>query len=337
VTTRGTGGSRQAAAAPRAKVPHCSGQERPGSGVIIALVTPLFDRASTFFRELQTEITTGLETLDGVGRFSADPWQRPGGGGGESRVLERGRIFEKAGVNWSRVEGELPEDLAGQMPGQSRQFRASGVSLVLHPSSPMVPTTHANFRVIEQGGKTWFGGGADLTPYYLFPDDALHFHQVLAGACDQHSPVGDYRRFKTWCDEYFYLPHRQETRGVGGIFFDWLGARDDHPIEQIFAFVITAGRAFLPAYAPIVQRRSDLPWGEREKTWQLRRRGRYAEFNLLYDRGTIFGLKTGGRTESILMSLPPEVRWDYGIVPAAGSPEARLVEALTPTDWLGRS
>ncbi|RMH38417.1 MAG: oxygen-dependent coproporphyrinogen oxidase [Deltaproteobacteria bacterium] len=292
----------------------------------------LFDRAAAFFRQLQGDICEALERLDGRGRFSSDAWQRPGGGGGVSRVLVDGDVFEKAGVNWSDVSGELPDELAAQLPGQDRAFRASGVSLVLHPRSPMVPTTHANFRCIQKGDRMWFGGGADLTPYYLFRDDVVHFHRTLKAACDAHSGVADYARFKTWCDEYFYLPHRGETRGVGGIFFDYLDGGG--ALDAVFEFVQDAGRAFVPAYVPIVERRRAEPWGERERRWQLVRRGRYVEFNLLYDRGTVFGLKTAGRVESILMSLPPLVRWDYAPQVEPSSREAALVAALTPTDWL---
>jgi coproporphyrinogen III oxidase len=299
-------------------------------------VSDLFDRAAKFFHELQSDICTKLAEIDGTKEFGADAWQRPGGGGGVARVLEGGAVFEKAGVNWSNVDGELPAELSSHMPGTGTSFRASGVSLVLHPRSPMVPTTHANFRCIEKGDVVWFGGGADLTPYYVFREDAVHFHRTLADACDRHQPVGDYDRFKTWCDEYFFLPHRGETRGVGGVFFDYLGAKGEHPVERIFEFVMEIGRAFLPAYVPIVQRRVTDTYGETERTWQLRRRGRYVEFNLIYDRGTIFGLKTNGRIESILMSLPPLVRWDYDVMPQPGSPEAELIAHLRPTNWLGR-
>jgi coproporphyrinogen III oxidase len=299
-------------------------------------VSDLFDRAAKFFHELQTDICTALADADGAKVFGADAWQRPGGGGGVARVLEGGAVFEKAGVNWSNVDGDLPAELADHMPGTGRTFRASGVSLVLHPRSPMVPTTHANFRCIAKGDTVWFGGGADLTPYYLFRDDAVHFHQTLADACDRHKPVGDYDRFKAWCDEYFFLPHRGETRGVGGVFFDYLGAKGEHPAEKVFEMVQTLGRAFVPAYVPIVARRQGAAFGDIERAWQLRRRGRYVEFNLIYDRGTLFGLKTNGRIESILMSLPPLVRWDYDVMPQPGSPEAELVSHLRPTNWLAR-
>ena len=299
-------------------------------------MSDLFDRAAKFFSELQGELCRALADADGAKDFNSDAWQRPGGGGGVARVLEGGALFEKAGVNWSNVDGELPAEIADHMPGQGRTFRACGVSLVLHPRSPMAPTTHANFRCLTKGDALWFGGGADLTPYYFFRDDAVHFHQTLADACDRHHPIGDYDRFKSWCDEYFFLPHRNETRGVGGVFFDYLGAKGEHPEEAIFDFVRDLGRAFAQAYLPIAQRRHTLPYGETERTWQLRRRGRYVEFNLIYDRGTLFGLKTNGRIESILMSLPPLVRWDYDVMAQPGSPEAELLTHLRPTDWLAR-
>jgi coproporphyrinogen III oxidase len=214
----------------------------------------LFDRAAKFFQSLQTDICRELATVDGAKEFGADAWQRPGGGGGVARVLEGGALFEKAGVNWSNVDGELPAELAEHMPGTGTSFRASGVSLVLHPHSPMIPTTHANFRCIQKGDVVWFGGGADLTPYYVFREDAIHFHETLADVCDQHAPISDYNRFKTWCDEYFFLPHRSETRGVGGVFFDYLGSKGEHPAEDIFAFVQDLGRAFTKAYVPIARR-----------------------------------------------------------------------------------
>jgi coproporphyrinogen III oxidase len=298
-------------------------------------VSDLFDRAAKFFSELQTDICRVLAEVDGSAEFTADAWQRPGGGGGVARVLEGGALFEKAGVNWSSVDGELPAELADHMPGEGRTFRASGVSLVLHPRSPMVPTTNANFRCLTKGNALWFGGGSDLTPYYLFREDAVHFHAALAGACDRHRPVGDYDRFKAWCDEYFFLPHRGETRGVGGVFFDYLGAKGEHPAEQMFDFVCDLGRSFVQAYVPIAQRRQTEPYGDLERAWQLRRRGRYVEFNLIYDRGTLFGLKTGGRVESILMSLPPVVRYWYDYKSVPGSKEAELTEYwLKPRDWV---
>ena len=300
-------------------------------------MSDLFERAAKFYGELQSELCRVLADADGGSEFSSDAWQRPGGGGGVARVLEGGALFEKAGVNWSSVDGELPAEIAEHMPGQGRSFRACGVSLVLHPRSPMVPTTHANFRCLAKGDALWFGGGADLTPYYFFHEDAVHFHRVLADACDRHRPVGDYERFKAWCDDYFFLPHRNETRGVGGVFFDYLGAKGEHPIEQVFDFVRDIGSSFAQAYIPIAQRRQPTPYTETERTWQLRRRGRYVEFNLIYDRGTLFGLKTNGRIESILMSLPPLVRWDYDIMAQPGSPEAELLTHLRPIDWLRRN
>jgi coproporphyrinogen III oxidase len=285
--------------------------------------------AQAWFEELQGRICDGLEAEDGGARFRADRWQRPGGGGGLSRVLVDGDVFEKAGVNFSAVHGTLRPEFAGTLPGDGLEFFASGVSLVLHPKSPRVPTVHANFRCLRRGSALWFGGGADLTPYYPVREDAVHFHRTWKTVCDRHDPTF-YPRFKKWCDEYFYLPHRGETRGVGGIFFDQLQrdrARD-------FAFVRDAGDAFLEAYLPIVKRRRHDAYGDRERQFQLLRRGRYVEFNLLYDRGTVFGLKTDGRTESILMSLPPLVRWDYDPQFPAGSPEADLANWLRPTDWL---
>jgi len=284
--------------------------------------------AQAFFEGLQSRICDGLEAADGGGRFRSDGWQRPGGGGGLSRVMVDGGVFEKAGVNFSSVHGELKPDFAASLPGDGLAFFACGVSLVLHPKSPRVPTVHANFRCLRRGSALWFGGGADLTPYYPEREDVLHFHRTWKTACDRHDATY-YPRFKKWCDEYFYLPHRGETRGVGGIFFDQL------PSEN-FAFVRDAADAFLPAYVPIVARRKDDAWGERERQFQLLRRGRYVEFNLLYDRGTVFGLKTDGRVESILMSLPPLVRWEYDPHFEAGTREAELATTwLKPQDWLG--
>ena len=278
-------------------------------------------------RAIQDAITSRLEELDG-GRFREDRWERTGGGGGRTRVLE-GELFEKAGVNYSEVHGELPEEYAAEIPGGGREFFAAGTSLVLHPRSPMVPAVHANFRYIEKGDKAWLGGGADLTPYYLFDEDAVHFHRVWREVCDRHDSTY-YPRFKKQCDEYFFIPHRGETRGVGGIFFDYM-----EPGDANVAFWKDAGRAFLSSYTPIVERRKDASYGEAERLWQLRRRGRYVEFNLVYDRGTVFGLKTDGRAESILMSLPSLVRWDYDAAPESGSREAALVAALrSPRDWL---
>jgi coproporphyrinogen III oxidase len=284
---------------------------------------------SAYFRELQDRICAGLEELDSADRFREDLWDREGGGGGRTRVLADGGVFEKAGVNFSDVRGQFSEEFARQVPAEGRDFTATGISLVLHPRSPLVPTVHANFRFLTRGRKEWFGGGADLTPYYPYREDVIHFHRVWKRVCERHAPLVDYHRLKRWCDEYFFLPHRGEARGVGGIFFDYLeGDRD-----RLFAFVRDCGDAFLDAYAPIVRRRKDEPYSERQRTFQEFRRGRYAEFNLLYDRGTLFGLKTGGRVESIFMSLPPVVRWLYDYRPAPGSREAELYEFLKPRDW----
>jgi coproporphyrinogen III oxidase len=289
----------------------------------------MFDRVTMYFRDLQDRICATLEQLDEAGRFREDCWERPGGGGGRTRVLTEGGVFEKAGVNFSDVHGELSEEFAKQLPGEGRTFRATGVSLVLHPRSPMVPTVHANFRFLTKGARWWFGGGADLTPYYPYREDVIHFHRTWKAVCTRHAPLIDYPRLKQWCDDYFYLPHRGEHRGVGGIFFDYL----DGDFEALFAFVRDAGEAFLDAYLPIARRRKDEPYTEAHRAFQAVRRGRYVEFNLLYDRGTVFGLKTGGRTESILMSLPPVVRWVYESRPEPGTREAELDEFLKPRDW----
>jgi len=286
-------------------------------------------RMEAFVRGLQDEICAAVERLDGAARFKEDLWTREGGGGGRTRVLEDGAVFERAGVAFSAVHGELPEAFARRLQGEGRTFFAAGVSLVFHPRSPLVPTVHANYRFIHQGPKAWFGGGADLTPYYLEEEDARHFHRTLKAACDQHDPA-HYPRFKKACDDYFVVRHRGERRGVGGLFFEDMGG----DLEREFAFVQDAGRAFLPAYVPIVERRKDLPYSDAQRAWQEIRRGRYVEFNLVYDRGTTFGLETGGRAESILMSLPPRVRWVYDHRPEEGSPEARLLDVLrAPREW----
>jgi coproporphyrinogen III oxidase len=294
-------------------------------------VETLKERMVEFIHTLQDDICGALERLDGKARFREDPWQRPGGGGGRSRVLEEGAVLEKGGVSTSVVFGELEEAFAKKLQGEGRTFWAAGLSLVLHPRNPHVPTVHANYRFIHQGGKAWFGGGADLTPYYLYEEDAVHFHRVHKEACDRHDPAY-YPRFKEACDRYFHLRHREESRGVGGIFFENLGG----DLEQEFALVRDAGRAFLPAYLPIAERRKETPYTQAQRFWQEVRRGRYVEFNLVWDRGTTFGLETKGRTESILMSLPPQVRWRYDHHPAPGSEEAKLVEVLrNPRDWAG--
>ena len=298
-------------------------------------MNPLKQRTQEFFAGLQDAICRALEAIDGAARFREDLWRREGGGGGRTRVVENGVVFEKPGVNFSAVEGVLPEEFARKLGpdhggGAGREFFATGVSLVLHPRNPYVPTVHANFRYLEKNDAAWFGGGADLTPYYPFHEDVVHFHRTLKAACDKHD-AAYYPKFKQWCDEYFFIRHRDETRGVGGIFFDY----QQGDLERAFAFVRDAGEAFLPAYAPIVERRRDLPYGEREREFQLIRRGRYAEFNLVYDRGTVFGLETRGRTESILMSLPPLARWAYDYKPEPNTPEAEAWTYFKARDWLG--
>ncbi|MFZ8886417.1 MAG: oxygen-dependent coproporphyrinogen oxidase [Steroidobacteraceae bacterium] len=287
--------------------------------------------------DLQERICSGLERADGRGRFQQDRWQRPEGGGGESRVLRDGALLEQGGVNFSHVMGaRMPASATQHRPELAgASFEAMGVSLVLHPHNPYLPTTHMNVRFFiadppDAEPIWWFGGGFDLTPYYPFHDDVLHWHRVARAACPDQAT---YAAHKRWCDEYFFLRHRGETRGVGGLFFDDLNAWGFDPC---FAYQRSVGDAFLDAYLPIVERRRDQPWGERERRFQLYRRGRYVEFNLVYDRGTLFGLQSGGRTESILMSLPPLVRWEYDWHPEAGSEEARLYEGyLHPRDWLG--
>ena len=285
--------------------------------------------AVSYFRDLQDRICAGLARADGGATFREDTWDRAGGGGGRTRVIENGAVFEKGGVNFSEVFGELTPEFAKQLPGDGPTFTATGVSLVIHPRSPLVPTVHANFRYITHGSLAWFGGGGDLTPYYPFKEDVVHFHKVWKRACDAHPAVADHAKLKTWCDDYFHLKHRNEARGVGGIFFDNMSAT-----EAAFAFVRTAGDAFLDAYLPIVERRKALAYTPEKRFFQEYRRGRYVEFNLVYDRGTTFGLKTDGRTESILMSLPPVVRYIYDYKAPTGTPEAELTDYwLKPQDW----
>lgn len=294
----------------------------------------LQSRTTAYLRSLQDSICAGLERLDGRATFREDAWQHATKGGGRTRVMTNGALFEKAGVNFSAVEGPMSEKLQKSMGTGPADYFATGVSLVLHPASPMVPTVHANFRYFELStGDTWFGGGTDLTPYYLVDADATHFHSTLKAACDKHSPEY-YPRFKKWCDEYFVVKHRDECRGIGGIFFDYLRGTPDE-LEAIFAFVQSCGDAFLPSYTPIAERRRNDPFAEAQKQWQLLRRGRYVEFNLVYDRGTLFGLETKGRIESILMSLPALAAWEYDHHPLPGSPEAALMEVLkTPRSWV---
>ncbi|WP_020475977.1 oxygen-dependent coproporphyrinogen oxidase [Zavarzinella formosa] len=292
----------------------------------------LHTHAVEFFRGLQDRICAGLEQADGEGRFREDTWVRAEGGGGRSRVMENGGVFEKGGVNFSEVHGVMTPEFAKQIPGEGLNFTATGLSLVLHPRNPHIPTVHANFRYLTKGGHWWFGGGGDLTPYYPVLEDVAHFHRTWKTVCDRHAPLTDHAAMKHACDEYFFLPHRQEARGVGGIFFDYKSG--DMPAW--LAFVKEAAEAFLPSYLPIVERRKDTPFADEQRRFQEYRRGRYVEFNLIYDRGTIFGLKTNGRVESILMSLPPTVRYWYDYKPEPGSPEARLTEYwLKPKDWIG--
>ena len=289
---------------------------------------------------LQESLVEAIERADGSARFSRDPWERAGGGGGESRVLRDGALIEQGGVNFSEVTGaRLPASATHDRPALAgAPFSAMGVSVVLHPNNPHVPTTHLNLRFIqvqpESGTPTWwFGGGFDLTPFYPVREDVLHWHRTARDACA--AMPGAYEKYKAWCDRYFYLPHRNETRGVGGLFFDDL---NEPGFDSCFAFARAVGEAFPRAWLPIAARRRATPFGERERRFQLLRRGRYVEFNLVHDRGTLFGLQTGGRTESILMSLPPLVRWEYGYTPPAGSPEEALArDWLRPRDWLGEA
>ena len=296
------------------------------------------DAVRNYLTELQATICSGLEQVDGEGRFEIDNWSRETGGGGSTRVLTDGAVLEQAGVNFSEVFGaNLPASATAHRPELSgRDFRAMGVSLVIHPHNPYVPTSHANVRffIAEKPGSDpvwWFGGGFDLTPYYGNKEDCKHWHQTAQQACSgfaEHS----YERYKKWCDEYFFLKHRNEPRGIGGLFFDDLNTPD---FDTAFEFTQSVGNHYLPAYLPIVERRKDMPFTQRERDFQLYRRGRYVEFNLVYDRGTLFGLQSGGRTESILMSLPPVVNWKYNYQPEPGSTEAELYETyLKPKDWI---
>jgi coproporphyrinogen III oxidase len=294
------------------------------------------DAVRRYLHGLHDEISAAVESLDGA-KFRRDVWQRPEGGGGESRVLAGGDVFERAGVSFSHVFGaQLPKSASNLRPDiAGAPFEAMGLSLVFHPRNPFVPTTHCNVRFLstETAAGTsvwWFGGGFDLTPFYPFDEDVLHWHRTARAACE---PFGAdlYPSYKAWCDRYFFLPHRDETRGVGGLFFDDLS---EGGFERSFGLMQSVGNHFLPAYLPILERRRHTPWGERERNFQLYRRGRYVEFNLLYDRGTLFGLQSRGRTESILMSMPPLVRWEYDWHAEPGTPEARLHEFLRPRDYL---
>ena len=301
-----------------------------------------------YIRNLQDEITSALEEIDGSATFKEDIWERAdastglstGGGGGRTRVIENGAVFEKGGVNISEVFGKLPESMQQYFGVTDADFFACGLSLVLHPKNPFVPTVHANWRYFEMynsEGKivdSWFGGGQDLTPYYLFEEDAKHFHKICKIACDKHNP-SFYESYKKRCDAYFWNAHRNEARGIGGLFFDYLKISEEMKMQDWYNFVTEVGNSFLESYLPIVQKRKDISYSEANRNWQEIRRGRYVEFNLVHDKGTLFGLKTNGRIESILMSLPPVVQWKYDHRPEAGSEEAKLVEVLKkPKNWI---
>ena len=295
---------------------------------------------TTYIKALQNRITTALAQEDGLALFREDKWQREGGGGGRTRVIENGNVFEKGGVNISEVFGLLPESMQNQLGVSHTDFFACGISLVLHPKNPMVPTVHANFRYFElyDDDKNivdqWFGGGLDLTPYYLFEEDATHFHGVCKAACDAHDATF-YANYKKKCDAYFWNHHRDEARGIGGLFFDYCRPNEVHDLASWYAFITQMGDAFLDAYLPIVQKRKILPYTDEQRQWQEIRRGRYVEFNLVHDKGTLFGLKTKGRIESILMSLPPTVQWAYDVQPEENSEEAKLITVLkNPITWV---
>ncbi|HBY68116.1 MAG: oxygen-dependent coproporphyrinogen oxidase [Flavobacteriaceae bacterium] len=294
----------------------------------------------TYIKNLQDTITSKLETIDGKATFKEDPWVRKEGGGGRTRVIENGAVFEKGGVNISEVHGELPESMQSYFGVKDANFFACGLSLVLHPKNPFVPTVHANWRYFEmydQEGNIvdqWFGGGQDLTPYYLFEEDAKHFHQVSKAACDKHG-ADFYPKYKARCDEYFHNAHRGEGRGIGGLFFDYLKKTETMSMEDWYNFVTEVGNSFLEAYVPIVEKRRNIDYTQENRDWQEIRRGRYVEFNLVHDKGTLFGLKTNGRIESILMSLPPHVQWRYDHNPEPGSEEEKLLECLkNPKEWV---
>ena len=313
------------------------------------------DQFYNYIQQLQDTITSKLESIDGKAKFREDHWKRPEGGGGRTRVIENGNVFEKGGVNISAVHGKLPDSMQSYFGVEDADFFACGLSLVIHPKNPMVPTVHANWRYFEMypsaairqaqldtlrtGSEKkiidqWFGGGQDLTPYYLFEEDAKHFHQICKNACDKHNP-DFYPNYKTRCDEYFYNAHRNEARGIGGLFFDYCKASDGMSMENWYNFVTEVGNSFLEAYVPIVEKRKDLPYTKEQRDWQEIRRGRYVEFNLVHDKGTLFGLKTNARIESILMSLPPHVQWVYDHHPEVGSEEEKLIKVLqNPREWV---
>jgi len=296
------------------------------------------DLVKSYLKALQDRVTDSLQIADGVGEFTSDDWSREAGGGGRTMVLRSGQVFEQAGVNFSEVSGDnLPASATAHRPELAgRSYRAMGISLVMHPINPHVPTSHANLRffIANKPGQEpvwWFGGGFDLTPYYGYQEDCEHWHRTARKACEGFED-DNYARYKKWCDDYFYIKHRQEARGIGGLFFDDLSQPD---FETAFRFMRSVGDHYLPAYLPIVEKRKHTEFGEKEKKFQWYRRGRYVEFNLVYDRGTLFGLQSGGRIESILMSLPPVVNWQYNFSPEAGTAEAELTEYyLQPRDWL---
>ena len=298
------------------------------------------DKFFKYIHELQDTITSAFEAVDGKAKFQEDLWKRPEGGGGRTRVIENGNVIEKGGVNISGVHGKLPDSMQQYFGVEDADFFACGLSLVIHPKNPMVPTVHANWRYFEMYDKTgnivdqWFGGGQDLTPYYLFNEDATHFHETCKTACDKHNPEF-YPKYKARCDEYFYNSHRNEGRGIGGLFFDYCKASEEMSMENWYNFVTEVGNSFVSAYLPIMEKRKDLNYTEAQRKWQEIRRGRYVEFNLVHDKGTLFGLKTNGRIESILMSLPPHVQWVYDHHPEAGSEEEKLIKVLqNPIDWV---
>jgi coproporphyrinogen III oxidase len=298
------------------------------------------DKFYQYIQNLQDTINSKLEAIDGKATFREDTWKRSEGGGGRTRVIENGTVFEKGGVNISAVHGELPDTMRKHFSVKDANFFACGLSLVLHPKNPMVPNVHANWRYFEMYDEqghivdSWFGGGQDLTPYYLFEEDAKHFHQVCKTACDKHHP-GFYPIYKKRCDEYFYNTHRNEARGIGGLFFDYCKASNDMNMQKWYNFVTEVGNSFLEAYIPIVERRKDMPYTTAQRNWQEIRRGRYVEFNLVHDKGTLFGLKTNGRIESILMSLPPHVQWVYDHHPETGTQEEKLLNVLKePKNWI---
>jgi coproporphyrinogen III oxidase len=286
------------------------------------------------YQEIQDEICAGLEQLDGKGVFIEERWERDGGGGGRSRVIQNGNVLEKGGVNFSAVDGLLPETIKNALKVDQLDFFATGVSIVIHPNHPMIPIIHMNIRYFEMpSGNTdkppvrWFGGGIDLTPHYVINDDAQFFHGRLKAVCDQFGH-DFYQRFKKWADDYFYIKHRNETRGIGGIFYDRITATDEHSWDDIFEFSKAVGRSFLPIYTELVNRNRNAAYTEAQQEWQYQRRSRYAEFNLVYDAGTKFGLETNGRIESILMSLPPQARWIYNYQPQPGSEEEKTLGLL---------